>query len=82
MKSAFSAAIAFALIPTLAWPAVGQQVAEACNGRMVSRTGPNGKTLTLCLDGRYSTCLRDSQRLGYSYESAKRYCDSRPNLKK
>jgi hypothetical protein len=48
----------------------------------VTRTGPNGKPLVLRLDGRYSTCLRDSQRLGYSHESAKRYCDAKPNLKR
>jgi hypothetical protein len=46
----------------------------------VTKTGPNGKTLTLKMDGKYSTCIRDSQRLGYSAESAKRYCDARPNL--
>lgn len=50
--------------------------------RTVTRTGPNGKTLVLKLDGKYSTCLRDGQRLGYSPESATRYCDSQPNLKK
>ncbi|MCK1638957.1 hypothetical protein IVA95_15445 [Bradyrhizobium sp. 157] len=48
----------------------------------VTRTGPNGQTLVLKLDGKYSTCLRDSQRLGYSLESATRYCDSKPGLKK
>ena len=32
----------------------------------VTKTGPNGKTLTLKMDGKYSTCLRDGQRLGYS----------------
>ncbi len=69
--------IVFAL--TVATTGIAQ---AACNGPLVSRTGPNGKTLTLCLDGRYSTCLRDSQRLGYSYESAKRYCDAKPNLKR
>jgi hypothetical protein len=46
----------------------------------VTRTGPNGKTLALKLDGKYSTCLRDSQRLGWPYDSAKRYCDAKPNL--
>jgi hypothetical protein len=45
-----------------------------------TRTGPNGKTLVLKLDGKYSTCLRDSQRLGWPYDSAKRYCDAKPNL--
>jgi hypothetical protein len=41
-------------------------------------TGPNGKTLTVCLDGKYSTCLRDAQRLGWASGEAKKYCDSRP----
>ena len=54
--------------------------AQACNGPVVTRTGPNGKTLTLCLDGKYSTCLRDSQRLGWSYQQARNYCDAKPNL--
>lgn len=49
----------------------------ACPGPTQTVTGPNGKTLTLCLDGLYSTCLRDSQRLGNSFAAAKRYCDSR-----
>lgn len=49
----------------------------ACSGPTRIAKGPTGKTLTLCLDGKYSTCLRDSQRLGNSYASAKRYCDSR-----
>ena len=48
----------------------------------VTRTGPNGKTLVLKLDGKYSTCIRDSQRLGYPADSAKRYCDAKPNLRR
>jgi len=47
-----------------------------------TRTGPNGKPLALKLDGKYSTCLRDGQRLGYSLESATRYCDGKPGLKR
>jgi hypothetical protein len=54
---------------------VAATAAPACNGRQATRTGPNGKTLTLCLDGKYSTCIRDSQRLGHSPEAAKRWCD-------
>jgi hypothetical protein len=50
---------------------------KGCNGRVVTRTGPGGVALKLCLDGKYTTCLRDSQRLGYSAQSAKRYCDDR-----
>ena len=48
--------------------------AQSCKGRVESRTGPGG-TLTLCLDGKYSTCLRDSQRLGWSAAAAKASCD-------
>jgi hypothetical protein len=50
---------------------------KACNGQMVTRTGPGGKVLSLCNDGKYSSCVRDGQKLGYSYASAKRYCDGR-----
>jgi hypothetical protein len=50
--------------------------------RTVTKTGPNGKTLVLKMDGKYSTCIRDGQRLGYSLESATRYCDSKPDLKR
>ena len=49
----------------------------ACAGQTVTRTGPNGKTLTLCLDGKHSTCMRDSQRLGNTHAAAKRFCDSK-----
>lgn len=54
---------------------VTTSTAEACKGRVVTRTGPTGKTLTLCLDGKYSTCLRDSKRLGWSEDQSKRHCD-------
>jgi hypothetical protein len=49
----------------------------ACTGPAVTKTGPNGKTLNLCMDGRYSTCLRDAQRLGWPYGEAKKNCDRR-----
>jgi hypothetical protein len=49
----------------------------ACDGRVVTKTGRNGKTLQLCFDGKYSTCLRDSQRLGWAYGQAKSFCDER-----
>ena len=50
--------------------------------RTVTKTGPKGKTLVLKMDGKYLTCIRDGQRLGYSLESATRYCDSKPDLKR
>jgi hypothetical protein len=43
-------------------------IAEA-QVRTVTRTRPNGQTLVLKLDGKYTTCFRDSQRLGYPYDS-------------
>jgi hypothetical protein len=48
----------------------------ACNGTLATKTGPTGITLQVCLDGKYSTCLRDSQRLGWAAVSAQRYCDN------
>jgi len=56
---------------------VNSAEAQGCNGRVVTRTGPSGVPLKLCLDGKYSTCLRDSQRLGWSPQSSKRYCDEK-----
>ena len=53
----------------------------SCSGQTVTKTSPNGKTLTLCLDGKHATCLRDSQRLGHSEKVAKRFCDGK-NLRK
>jgi hypothetical protein len=49
----------------------------ACKGQVATRTGPTGITLQVCLDGRYTTCLRDSQRLGWLADSAKRFCDDK-----
>jgi hypothetical protein len=63
-----------ALLPLTA---VALAQSKVCDGQVVTRTGPNGKVLTLCNDGKYSSCVRDGQKLGYSYASAKRYCDWR-----
>ena len=48
----------------------------ACKGTQATRTGPTGITLQVCLDGKYTTCLRDSQRLGWSAVSAQGHCDN------
>lgn len=45
----------------------------ACSGQEVTRTGPTGITLRTCLDGKYTTCVRDGQRLGY--RDPKSFCD-------
>jgi|tagenome__1003787_1003787.scaffolds.fasta_scaffold14041332_1 hypothetical protein len=45
----------------------------ACSGQLVTRTGPTGLTLQTCNDGKYATCVRDGQRLGF--RNVKGYCD-------
>ena len=47
----------------------------ACNGTLATKTGPTGITLQVCLDGRYATCVRDAQRLGWYAVQGTRYCD-------
>lgn len=66
---AFALAMAAATAASAACPA----------NRTIVRTGPNGKTLTLCLDGKYSTCIRDSHRLGWSDLETQRFCDRKRN---
>ena len=44
-------------------------------------TGPNRRPLEVCLDGMWKTCYRDSQRIGYTAQQAKSYCDGR-NVKR
>jgi hypothetical protein len=51
-----------------------QQETERCPGRTKMGKGPNGQRKLVCLDGRHSTCMRDSQRLGWMEHEAKRYC--------
>jgi hypothetical protein len=66
-----------AMLFVLSMPALGQQVLPGCNHPTRTFTGPNGKTLTLCLDGKYTTCMRDNVRLGFSRATAKRDCDDK-----
>jgi hypothetical protein len=44
-------------------------------------TDARGRQVTNKLTGRYSDCIRDGQKMGYSADAAKRYCDSRPGLR-
>jgi hypothetical protein len=65
-------------IATLAMFAFANDASAAgCPGPTRTSTGPGGKTLTICLDGRYSTCVRDSIRLGYGSARATAYCNGR-----
>ena len=69
-------ATSFAFVVVLASPAIGQGVVlPGCNSPTKLAKGPK-RTLLVCLDGKHSTCLRDSQRIGNSYAVAKGYCDS------
>jgi len=59
------AGCAFAMI---AFTTLTGEASAACNGQTKTATGPTGITLTVCLDGKYSTCVRDSRRLGWHEE--------------
>jgi hypothetical protein len=74
MKTVAAVAAAFFV---MSLTALAQQALPGCKGPTKVATGPNGKTLTMCLDGKYTTCLRDSQRLGHSRAAAKQFCDGR-----
>ena len=56
-------------------------LAETCNGPTRDKVGPNGKTVTLCLDGKLSTCIRDGMRQGHSREAATSFCKRNPRLR-
>ena len=71
-----------ALLGTLALAADAQALKGCSPGTPTKiATGPNGRPLEVCLDGMWKTCYRDSQRIGNTAETAKRYCDSK-NLRR
>jgi hypothetical protein len=49
-------------------------LADECKFGKRVVTGPTGKTIVACLDGKYKTCLFDSQRAGFSREHALDHC--------
>jgi hypothetical protein len=68
--------VALAVVMTIFVAGVPAVANAACVGTLATKTGPTGITLQVCLDGKYATCLRDSQRLGWSSASAQSYCDN------
>jgi hypothetical protein len=56
-------------------------VAESCNGPTRDKVGPNGKTVTLCLDGTRATCIRDGMRQGHSRQAATDFCNKNSRLR-
>jgi hypothetical protein len=67
------------LFLTTAFVAANAMADECKFGKKVV-TGPTGKTIVACLDGKYKTCLFDSQRAGFSREHALDYCGKRRDL--
>jgi hypothetical protein len=49
----------------------------ACSGQVVQRPRKDGTMRDVCLDGKYSTCIRDSLLGGWTRVEAKRFCDRR-----
>jgi hypothetical protein len=68
MKAIVSAGMIFLM---LGGAALGQET------KTVTKKGPNGKSIKVKMDGKYSTCVRDGQRMGYSASAAASYCRSR-----
>jgi hypothetical protein len=56
--------------------------AQAANGPWVTRTAVDGTKMKVQLTGKYSDCIRGSQRLGHPLDSATRFCNSRPGLRR
>ena len=72
------AVVVVAILITSAWPALAQQaLPPGCTGPTRTATATNGKTITICLDRKYSTCMRDHKRLGHSHAFSKRDCDAK-----
>ncbi|MGE3063988.1 MAG: hypothetical protein AB7K67_00215 [Hyphomicrobiaceae bacterium] len=49
----------------------------ACKGQTVMRPTKNGAMREVCLDGKYTTCIRDSRTGGWTQAEAKAFCDKR-----
>jgi hypothetical protein len=44
----------------------------------VLRKDARGNQVKVTITGKYSDCIKDGLRMGYSADAVKRYCDSRP----
>jgi hypothetical protein len=49
----------------------------ACKGQVAVRPNKHGIPRQVCLDGKYSTCLRDSRSGGWTEAEARAFCDKR-----
>ncbi len=48
-----------------------------CKGQLAMRPNKQGVVRQVCLDGKYTTCISDSRKGGWTQAEAKRFCDGR-----
>ena len=46
-----------------------------CTGRMATRPTKSGGTMQVCLDDKYSTCMQNNLKGGWTQQEAKARCD-------
>jgi hypothetical protein len=46
-----------------------------CNGQVATRPTKSGGTMQVCLDDKYSTCIRNNLKGGWTQQEAKARCD-------
>jgi hypothetical protein len=46
-----------------------------CTGRMATRPMKNGGTMQVCLDDKYSTCIQNNRKGGWTQQEAQARCD-------
>ena len=46
-----------------------------CSGRMATRPTKSGGTMQVCLDDKYSTCMQNNLKGGWTRQEAKARCD-------
>ena len=46
-----------------------------CSGRMATRPTKSGVTMQVCLDDKYSTCMQNNLKGGWTRQEAKARCD-------
>jgi hypothetical protein len=48
-----------------------------CKGQVAVRPNKHGVMREVCLDGKYSTCIRDSRSGGWTEAEARAFCNKR-----
>lgn len=71
----------FSVLVVIGALATSEARSETCNGQTREKVGPNGKTVTICLDGTKATCIRDGMKQGHSKQAATDFCNRNPRLR-